>query len=299
MTGRSPADRPVVVGVDGSASALAAGRWAAAEAVRRGTRLRLVTALTYAPNRVVEPTRLSGQVRDVLTEHARSGLVDAAAAARQVAPDLEVSAGTRTGFPVDVLAGQAHEAGLLVLGNRGRGGLAGLLVGSVTVALAARASCPVVVVREDHPAAGPVVLGVDGEHGSDAAIAFAHESAAARGVPLIAVHTWTGTEFAPAGPPVLDWDAVLEQERAVLAERLAPWSEKYPDLRVHRTVGRHGAAAALVRLSEQAQLVVVGSHGHGNLAGLLLGSVSHSVLHRSHCPVAIVRPEAGGSAGAP
>ena len=86
----------------------------------------------------------------------------------------------------------------------------------------------------------------------------------------------------------VDWDASAED--AVLAERLAGWGQKYPQVSVRRAVVRDGAARALVEASAGAQLVVVGSRGRGNAVGLLLGSVSHGVLHGAHCPVAVVRP---------
>ena len=90
--------------------------------------------------------------------------------------------------------------------------------------------------------------------------------------------------------PLIDWEVVAAGEREVLAERLAGWGEKYPDVEVRRLVTRDRPARALVEESGRAQLVVVGSRGRGNATGLLLGSVSHGVLHASHCPVAIVRP---------
>jgi len=90
--------------------------------------------------------------------------------------------------------------------------------------------------------------------------------------------------------PVMDWSAVADEEDAVLAERLAGWGQKYPQVTVRRRVLRDGAVRALVDASRGAQLVVVGSRGRGNAAGLLLGSVSHGVLHAAQCPVAIVRP---------
>jgi nucleotide-binding universal stress UspA family protein len=88
--------------------------------------------------------------------------------------------------------------------------------------------------------------------------------------------------------PLVDWDAVQADEREVLAERLAGWSEKYPDVPVHRLVVRDRPAHALVDESGRAQLVVVGSRGRGGFTGLLMGSVSQALLHHAHCPVAVV-----------
>jgi nucleotide-binding universal stress UspA family protein len=140
-----------------------------------------------------------------------------------------------------------------------------------------------------------VVVGVDGSPTSEAALAFAFEAAATRGVSLVAVHTWWDLFVDPTMAPLPDWDAIEVDEREVLAERLSGWGEKYPDVPVQRLVERDQPAHALVEQSLRAQLVVVGSRGRGNFAGLVLGSVSHAVLHRAHCPVAVVRADSGGA----
>ncbi|WP_214401427.1 universal stress protein [Pseudonocardia lacus] len=294
----APATGPVVVGVDGSDNALTAVRWAAGEARRRRAAVRLVTAYDDGPEHVVGIPALGEQLRHEQRAAARRGLAAAVAAARAAEPDLVVEDELRVGFPVGLLAEEARRAQLLVVGSRGLGGLAGLLVGSVAVGLAGRAPCPVVVVRGEHRETGadrPVVVGVDGTPTSEAAIAFAYEAAAVRGAPLVALHTWAATEYAPGLAPLVEWDPIAAEEEEILAERLAGWGEKYPDVRVRRLVGRDGAARALVDLSADAQLVVVGSRGRGALLGMLLGSVSHAVLHRSHCPVAVVSPETPGA----
>ncbi len=169
-----------------------------------------------------------------------------------------------------------------------------LLVGSVAAAVATHATCPVVVVHgTDRPAVGPVVVGVDGSPVSEDALAFAFDAAATRRVPLVAVRCYEPPVFYPDSAIVVDWEAVHTEEQEVLAERLAGWGERYPDVPVERVVVQGVPAAVLVEQSETAQLVVVGSHGHGSLAGLILGSVSRAVLHRAHCPVAVVRGAEG------
>ncbi len=110
-----------------------------------------------------------------------------------------------------------------------------------------------------------------------------------RGVPLVALHSWTDLVIDPVAAPLVDRDAVAERERAVLAERSAGWQEKFPDVAVEQVVVQDLPAHALVERSAAAQLVVVGSRGRGGAASLLLGSTSHSVLHRGRCPVAVVR----------
>ena len=194
-----------------------------------------------------------------------------------------------------VLVEEAERAQLAVIGDGGRGRLGGALAGSVAVALSTHASCPVVVVRGQEreatqAASLPVVLGVDGSPTSEVAIAFAYEAASVRGVALVAVHTWSDREFDASLASMLDWDAIETQEHELLSQRLAGWGEKYPDVQVEHLVTRDRPARALLDQAALAQLVVLGSRGRGEFAGLVLGSVSNALLHRCPCPVAIVRP---------
>ena len=284
--------RPVVVGVDGSGSAYRAVEWAAAEAARRGVALRLVSAFSWTTSD--HPVRHDGRVaqyRDQLLEAARHRLSRAARIAEDTSPGIETAPQVEIGAPIEVLGSEARRAQLLVLGDRGLGGVTGLVLGSVAVALAARGACPVVIVRgETRNTDGPVVVGTDGSPVSEAALGFAFDAAAVRGAELVALHAWSPTAVDKALEPMMDWDAVADEEEAVLAERLSGWGQKYPQVTVRRSVVRDGAARALVDASRGAQLVVVGSRGRGEAAGLFLGSVSHGVLHAAHCPVAIVRP---------
>jgi nucleotide-binding universal stress UspA family protein len=290
--------RPIVVGVDGSEPARRAVRWAAQEAARRDLPLRVVTAFEWPHDHALGQVALGAGYREIMLETARRELDDAVQTARTTEPDVEVERQLVVGYPIPVLVAEARLAQLVVIGNRGLGGVTGLLVGSVAIALASHADCPVVLVRggdESPDPSWPVVVGVDGSPTSEAALAFAYEAAAVRGVPLVAVHTWWDLLVDPALAPLLDWDAIEDDERRLLAERLSGWAEKYPDVQVRRIVERGHAAKALVEQSLRAQLVVVGSRGRGSVAGLLLGSVSHAMLHRAHCPVAVVRPDTGAA----
>jgi len=287
--------RRIVVGVDGSECALQAVRWAAAEAVRRHLPLRLVSAYTWPSGRLVGDTGLAIDNRRIRRDAADEQLAAAARTAATVAPALEVEQMPVDGLPEQVLEAESVDAALAVLGDRGLGRLTGLLIGSVSVALATHARCPVVVIRGPEPDTAaprtePVVVGVDETPAGGAAVAFAFEAAALRGVPLVAVHTWQDQLIDPRMVTLLDFDAIAAREQQVLAERLAGWSEKYPDVSVRRLVVRDRAAHALMEESSAAQLLVVGSRGRGGLAGMLLGSVSRAVLHHAHCPVAVVRP---------
>jgi len=284
---------PVVVGVDGSAPALHAVRWAADEARRRGVGLRLVHAydipVGYVPGFVDWHA-----LHQALVARGRTWLDQARTAAVEAAPALTVEVAEAEAGAVPTLVAQSAEAALLVLGTRGLGGFTGLLLGSTAVALAAHARCPVVVVRGPDPGEGPVVVGVDGTPVGEAAIAFAFAAASARGTGLVAVHTWTDlvleTAFA-TGAAALDFAPLAQQAEEVLGERLAGWQEKYPDVHVTRHVSREHAARALLRHAEHAQLVVVGSRGRGGFRGLLLGSTSQHLLHHAPCAVAVVPTE--------
>lgn len=287
--------RTVVAGIDGSDSALRAVRWAAAEAARRGVPLRVVTAFDWRQNHPIGEIDLGASYRDIMLNQARRNLADAVAAAEGAVRGIEVEQQLVVGFPIAVLTAESERAQLVVIGDRGLGGVTGLLLGSVAAGLGSHAACPLVVVRgeqEPDPAA-PVVVGVDGSPLSEPAVAFAYEAAAARGVPLVAVHAWHEFVGDLDVAPLLDWESLETEEAEVLAERLAGWGEKYPDVPVRRVVSKDRPGHALVEQSRGAQLVVVGSRGRGSFTGLVLGSVSHAVLYRSLCPVAVVRAGAG------
>lgn len=277
---------PVVVGVDGSESALRAVAWAAAEAARRHTALRLVAAFSWQPDDAMVRYVVGDEYRQDLEARERAKLDAAVAAAGN---GVEVITELVAGAPVDVLAEESRAAQMLVLGHRGLGGFAELLLGSVAVTLAAKGACPVVVVRGGENEAGPVVVGVDGSPTSEAAVAFAFAAADLRRAPLTAVHLWWDQRGEPTEARLTDWKAYEENERELLGERLAGYGGQYPDVRVGHVVAAGKPAHALVEQSRTAQLVVVGSRGRGNAAGLLLGSVSHALLHGSACPIAIVR----------
>ena len=279
---------PVVVAVDGSESALRATRWAADEARRRGRALRIVHAYQWPP--VGGPTFAMFEANADVVREAAESVVRAAA---ETIPDVACETEIILGATVPMLRSVSERAVLMVLGSRGRGGFTGLLTGSVTVAMAAHGHCPVAVIRDEPPADGPVVVGVDGSPASEAAIGFAFEEAALRGTGLVAVLAWTDAVF-PVGPdgieyPVIDWTPFDEQAQALLGERLAGWTEKYPEVVVRRRIERDRPAAALLDTANGAQLLVVGSRGRGGFAGLTLGSVSQAMLHHAPCPVAVVR----------
>ena len=243
----------------------------------------------------IEPC-LDPNIRQALRRTAQELLTAAAAGVAEVAPDVRVTQETHDGSPTPALIAESENAQLVVVGNRGLGGFAGLLLGSVGVELAAHAQSPVVVVRGDDPGDasrvdGPVVVGVDGSTHSEGAIAFAFAAADQRKVPVVAISSWQDTLVGLAR--LYDLNVLEAEEHRLLAERLSRWSTTYPDIEVQRVVVTERPAQALVEQSQRAQLVVVGSRGRGGFTGLLLGSVSQALLHHAECPVAVVPPATG------
>lgn len=287
MSNRS--ERPIVVGIDGSDEALEATRWAAVEAERSGVGVRLVGAVPWTHFRALGPVAMEADdSRAAAFRVARENLERAAAEAGRTVPRDRVEYEIHDGKPASVLATESESASLLVVGDRGSGGFAGLLVGSAAVSVAATSRCPVVVVRGGAgPPDAPVIVGVSGSADGDAAVGFAFGQASERGVPLVAVRAWSD-EVLGSAAAFLDRSEIERRETTVLGETLAPWQHKFPRVTVQHRLVLDRPAAALVTGSADAQLVVVGSRGHGERVGTLLGSVSRSVVHHAHCPVAVL-----------
>ena len=186
---------------------------------------------------------------------------------------------------------------MVVVGYRGHGGtVVRNFLGSVSSGLVYHAHCPVAVIHDEEPlvtnvARAPVLLGIDGSPASEAATAIAFDEASRRGVGLIALHAWTDLRVSDLKEmfPNFDWEAGLSDEEETLAERLAGWRERYPEVGIHRRIEVGEPARWLIEASEQAQLIVLGSHGRGGFAGMLLGSVGAAVVNRARIPVIVAR----------
>lgn len=282
-----PTTAPVLVGTDGSESALYAVRWAAQVAARRGVALHIVHAIGVPVDigPTLDYTPLEGKTyraaAQAAVDDARVAATEAAAPIRQI--EIEISVSDEA--PIPLLRDLSARARLLVVGTRGLGALRRGLLGSASSSLARHARCPVAVIPEDPPTEGPVVVGVDGSGYSAQAVEIAFEQAADRNTELIAVHTWS--EFYRYLPR----EALQQEAESLLSESLAGYCRDYPDLRVRRVVREDRPARAILDLAAEtdAQLIVVGSRGRGGFIGLALGAVSQAILHFYERPVIIAR----------
>jgi nucleotide-binding universal stress UspA family protein len=296
MTVPTSAIRRVVVGVDGSPAANAALTWAVDAAHRRGVPLHVVHAYLWP---VYPPPLVPGSEYVAAGEAgerlARQVLDAALEAVRVQTTDLAVTGEIVKGPSAEVLLKAATDgAALLVVGSRGRGGFRSLLLGSTSTEVAAKAHCPVAVVRRgETPSDGHsrVIVGVDGSELSEAAVAFAMAEASMRNAAVEAITAWNRVEALPPGliaSGVVEAMPTTEEIALALSESLAGWRERFPDVPVTQRVVVGHPAHVLSEASKYADLVVVGTRGHGAAASMLIGSTSRGLLHHAQCPVVVV-----------
>ncbi|GHC77787.1 universal stress protein [Nocardiopsis terrae] len=300
MNGAATA-RWVIVGVDGTDSSRHALEWSAHQAVLRGLGVRIVAAASPLATEdfgvwdEAEENDGGGPGAGArrLLDHARDWVA-------RLFPELSVQ--TRLSFsrPAEALVTEAASPGAVavVVGSRGLSGIAAAFVGSVGIELAARAAVPVIVLPRDHAAAhgvrSRVIVGVDGSEPSRRALEFAFSQAEFADTDLVAVNAWQplvafAAATGPIPPELFDDATAAEAARQALDEELADLQLLHPGVRVRTRVVRAHPVVALLEEATPADLIVVGSRGRGGFRGLLLGSVSHSVLHGARGPVAILR----------
>jgi nucleotide-binding universal stress UspA family protein len=287
------AAKPIVAATDGSLESLRAVEWAAREAALRGAPLRIVSAAALLPRMIGRQGGAAfDTVADVIRKDRDRALATAAHRAAELVPGLLIDADPLTGQPAQAVTESGSGALMLVVGSRGVGAFAALVLGSVSRYVATHASCPVVVIRDETAAAHRQVgIGIgDLEHCADS-LTFAFEEASLRQATLTAIHAWhapqadisrAGEAFTPPSVHAVEADAASQ-----LAGLLDAWRQKYPDVPVSQDVVHGHPGRALVGLSARAELVVIGRHAqHAGLPGP--GSVTHAILTHAHGPVVTV-----------
>ncbi|MET7690345.1 universal stress protein [Streptomyces sp. NPDC005483] len=288
---------PLIVGVDGSDGSLAAVDWAVDEAARHGLPLRLVYASLWERYEGAVPSEsLERPSERVMAEHV---VASATERARRHNPEIKVTAEVVPEEAVAALLREGHNASVLVTGSRGRGELAGLLLGSVGLAVAARAHGPVVVVRGDKAGLEAtherIVLGAGESATSGEAVRFAFREAEARGCTLDVVRAWRCPAHEGADHPRLAEDPAHRHEErasALLDSLLEDAVADHPKVRLRRSTVEGPARKVLLARSAAADLLIVGAQRRTGHVGLQLGRVAHTLLHHSDCPVAVVPQQA-------
>jgi len=284
----------IVVGIDDSPAARVAVQWAARDAELRKIPLTLVHAVSPEVSTWLRTPMPAGVLR-WQQDHGRrliDGALQVVGEAAQHGGPASVHTEILASGAVPTLIDLSKDAEMLVAGAQGSGRWPGRLLGSVSAALLRHAHCPVAIVHEEDPATpasaqAPVLVGIDGSPASELATAIAFDEASRRRVGLTALHAWSDLDISEW--PEIDWPATQSMAEEVLAERLAGWRERYPDVPVRRTVVQAQPARRLAQQSAEAQLVVVGSRGRGGFAGMLVGSVGETVAQMARVPVIVAR----------
>ncbi|PWI13256.1 universal stress protein [Streptomyces sp. Act143] len=284
---------PLVVGVDGSESSLLAVDWAVDEAARHGLPLRLVYASLWERYEGALPPESRDQPSEQVMADDVVGI--AAERAHRRDPQVKVSTEVIADEAVDALLREGHNASVLVTGSRGRGELQGLLLGSVGLTVAARAHCPVIVVRGDRAGREGtherILLGAGEPATSGEAVRFAFREAEARRCTLDVVRAWRCPEHETADHPLLAGHAAhehAEQASALLDAVLHDAAADHPGVPVRRATVEGPARKVLLHRSAAADLVIIGARRRTGHFGLQLGRVGHTLLHHADCPVAVV-----------
>lgn len=287
----SPTRYGIAVAVDGSPESDAAVRWAAAEATLHGSHITLVHVVV--PVVVTWPVRYLQASYGQWQEDNATHVIELATKIAQAAvggSELTVRSEVRHGGAASELIEVSHGATMTVVGSRGLGAIGGGILGSVSRGLLHYAHGQVAVVHHgavDPDPSAPVLLGIDGSRASEAATAVAFDEASRRGVGLVVLHAWSDVSVIAA--PGMDWSAYTQEGHEIVAQRLAGWQERYPDVVVERRIVCDVPAKRLLDEADRAQLVVLGSRGRGGFSRMLLGSVSAKVAEASTVPVVVVR----------
>jgi nucleotide-binding universal stress UspA family protein len=273
----------ILAGYDGSLGSERALSWAAREARSRGVVLTVCVA--WAPRFPVLPGE-AGAAYDLVRRSGERIMANGLRHAQGIMGPASIRSLLAEESAAAVLCEFSRGADMVVVGSRGHGGVAGLLLGSVSSQVAAHAHGRVVVVRGHWRQAGgyapgPIVVGADGSAASRVAVDFAFEEAALRDAPLLAV---CALADAPAGL------GGAQERRDAFEAAITLWEKEHSEVTCLRQVSVGGARDALLTAAQDAQMLIVGGRGRGGVQGMMLGSVSRAVLDHAPCPVGVVRP---------
>jgi nucleotide-binding universal stress UspA family protein len=284
----------VVVGIDDVHRGAHALKLAGREAELRGVPLWIAHAYPRSPMARASVSGRSENVEGPIRDSGFEPLGQAVKLVRAEHPDLEIHDYV-TEKPVHWgLTGLAGEDSLLVVGDRGRGGFTGMLLGSVALRILAHTICPVIVARGADRVVNRVVVGLDvadlDATGGAVLLGFAFQEAALRRAELVVLHVWEDLGYfypEPYGEYTLDRLAALDEEhRRSLDANLEPWRGEHPEVRVHAVVEGGSPSRRLVNASEEADLVVIGGRRHRDGEETRMGGLA--LLHHAQCPVAVV-----------
>ena len=283
----------VVVGYDGSDGSERALQWAVEEAKLRAVPLKIAVVweepmvdMGFGGGAIIDPT---------LAEVMKDRGEQIAAQGRELVANsgLEVSAEAVVGPAASALVEASERAELLVTGSHSKRGVAEILLGSTSSQVATHSKCPTVVVRPKPVTYHRLGVAIDGSEPGQRALDFAFDEASRRGWKLLVIHAWdvhvvgfdVDASTYPKGGII---DEVKDAEDRLSSEVLAGHRDRYPDVEIELHLGRGHADNVVLEASDECDLLVVGSRGHGGFASLMLGSVSNRVLHHAQCSVAVV-----------
>lgn len=298
-----PAGNHIVVGIDGSETALAAAEWATAFARELALPLQLVHS-SPAPGPMPEIAMTPEELAERYRAYRSELLSTAVTAVHRWAPEVELTTVADSAAPAAGLLKAARGAAMIVLGATGAGAVARWILGSTALRVVDKADCPVAVWRGDPaspaPDDRPIIVGCDGSPMSAGATELAFAWARLFDVPVVPVRTWSDsaavgdsvpTALQVFGPTAMtvDWDAIARAEAETLSTIIAPYRKKYPDVEVEERSRRGSAVRELLHALDEGQMLIVGHKGHGRLRGALLGSTTQNLLHRAQRPLVVYR----------
>ncbi|MFC3997598.1 universal stress protein [Nocardiopsis sediminis] len=276
----------IIVGVDGSETAVRAAEWAAAEASRRNWRVELIAACDpYGADAVY------AHAQDAVRALAEADLRQAAQGIRGEYPEVELGLSTVEGSPAPELLRRAASASMVAVGLRGRGGFAALRIGSVAYQVAVHAPVPAAVVGPEplRPDDADIVVGMDGSEPARHAAAVAFDYARLTGSTVRAVRVWPAPwAETPERRSSLDEAAVLGSESRRLERDIAPLAERAEDVAYLTEAVEGHPVACLLEAGTEARLLVIGARGRQGFTHLALGGTAHGLLHHARVPIMVV-----------